>query len=253
VLEAELDSDTLGGNPQRGDRPLRREVCDLTTILMRLKDIYFHELFFQTSVIINACEQLFAETPSANEEGEPVWNIVPAAHGRIGLILSAAANVKKLLTGDVRAAKDSRPELISLRIARTAMLWEALAGLTITELLDARVRNSLEHFDEWLDAENLRLQTKPATSPVYVFNVSMPARDSMSPEPYPLRLYLSSTRRFLNFSTEIDIGKIYGEAKAIRRRLIEKGMKENAGGALVVLDASKLPSHKTSRKGSGSG
>lgn len=214
----------------------------MTTVLMKLKDVYFHELFFQTTVIVGACEQLFAETPSTNESEETVWNISPASHGRIGLILSAAANVKKLLSGDELAKKDSNDGLALLRRARTAMLWEALAGLTVTEILNSRVRNSLEHFDDRLDTENLKLQTKQTAPVVYAFNVSMPARDSLGPEPFPLRLYLSTTRKFLNFADEIDIGKIYAEAKAIRRRLVEKGMKEDGGGALVVLDATKLPS-----------
>lgn len=127
------------------------------TITIRLKDIYFHELFFQATIIRDTCEQIFADTPTTNDKGEPVFHLLPAIHGKIGLVLSAAANIKKLLTGDRERGKDEKPERRRLRLARTAMLWEALAPLTLSEMLDTKVRNSLEHFDEYLDDENLRL------------------------------------------------------------------------------------------------
>jgi integrase len=64
------------------------------TILVKLKDTYFHELGFLSTVIRDACAKVFEAAPPPSD-GERPWTIDPRLHSHIWHALTAAANVKK--------------------------------------------------------------------------------------------------------------------------------------------------------------
>ncbi len=88
----------------------------------------------------------------------------------------------------------------------------------------------MEHFDQYLDRENLAFQEPNGRYPAIVVSnlvvVTMAAlRAMLGQELRPdtslrlLRVYILKERRFYNFDWSIDLGRVAGEATAILDRL----------------------------------
>lgn len=138
-------------------------------------------------------------------------------------MLTDAANVKKLLQARPKQQKRESNSLYPLRLDRTKFLNEYLEGIDLQEMLNSKVRNTIEHFDEYLDEEIDSLSAMAEDqlpSPMAAYNIIMPDWDSIiSPRPYPIRLYITSERTFYNMRWSINIEKVYEEALAILARL----------------------------------
>ncbi|KPW99807.1 MULTISPECIES: hypothetical protein [Pseudomonas syringae group] len=95
------------------------------------------------------------------------------------------------------------------------MLSEFLKSLNIKEMLNPKVRNTLEHFDK----ANYEVTQSAPQNKLAAYNVVLSHWDAISPRVYPLRLYISSERKFYNMQWDIDIGVIYLEACSILEKL----------------------------------
>jgi hypothetical protein len=201
---------------------------------MKLEAIYFKELAFRCTEIKEECEEVFAVAVPSEETP---FTILHAVHSSLGLVLTSAANVKKLL--DDKRPRDKRFESedsYKQRLARAKMLQTEIDGIDITEMLDVQVRNTLEHFDEYLDTESVRLSHETVPSGV-VFNVGMLDRNRINingDPPLHIRTYEIGTRKLIHLRGEIDIGKIYDSAVAILKRLLENGRIDEKGSTGVI-------------------
>lgn len=214
------------------------EHADLKLEDTKLLTLYFHELWWLAHGIKTKAERLFAEA-TVPETGY-VIQVNPELHSVIASILSDAANLKKLVvTPSTRLNGESGPQF-RLRKARAATLSEAIAGIPLTEMLNAKVRNTLEHFDEYLDEANIALSnSKTAPSPMAAYNMVLSQWEVISPRVYPIRVYISSERKFYNMKWSVDIGAMYKEATAVVERLAshpEFAKAEGPGGLMVRLD-----------------
>lgn len=216
------------------------------TITAKLKAVYFHELGFRCTEIRDNCQKVFELAPPPAERN---FVIVPNVHSLIGHALTAAANVKKLL--DDERPMNPRNESVEgyeFRKARAAMLKAELEGVSLTEMLEVRVRNSLEHFDEYLDEENIRLN-KQSTPSIASYNVGFSHLDNMVFKEGPIlhiRSYETTSRRFFHLRGSIDLGKVHDEAVAVLGRLIERKHIPDTGttGRLLFLDFRRDPSRE---------
>ena len=179
---------------------------DEKVIVVKLLKYYYFELAFLCTEIKANCERVFEATP---DRGEPFFDVFWWIHSCIGHSLTAAANVKKLL--DDRRPRNKRFEnqkSYELRLVRAKMLQEQLAGIDLRPIQDSQVRNTLEHFDENLDMENVVLRDQTIISGA-LYNVAMTKRDmvrvEMNAPILHIRTYESSTRKFIHLGGEIDM------------------------------------------------
>lgn len=201
----------------------------------KLLTLYFHELWWLAHGIKTKAERLFSET-TVPETGN-IIQVSPDLHSLIASLLSDAANLKKLVVTPSCRLKGETGRRFRLRKARAAALLEAIAGIELTEMLNAKVRNTLEHFDEHLDEANIAVSSaKAPPSTMAAYNMVFSRWEVFSPRVYPVRVYISSERKFYNMKWSVDIGEIYKEAAAIVERLNSHSAFSNTegpGGLLV--------------------
>jgi hypothetical protein len=204
----------------------------------KLLTLYFHELWWLAHGIKTKAERLFAEA-TVPETGYSI-QVSPVLHSLISSLLSEAANLKKLInTPSGKLNGESGPRY-RLRKARATALREAIAGVELTEMLNPKVRNTLEHFDEYLDEANLTLSTaKLLPSPMAAYNMVLSHWEVFSPRVYPVRVYISSEQKFYNMKWSVDIGVIHKEATKLVERLITHpafANTEGPGGLMIRLN-----------------
>ncbi|MEW6183768.1 MAG: hypothetical protein AB1500_11470 [Bacillota bacterium] len=197
-----------------------------------LFSLYFHELGWLSSEIQKHCEAIFKDTPDP-KEGYYI-KVSPELHAHIVSVLVNAANLKKLVYTGEKRYKNESMEVFRLRQKRSRLLREALADLKLEEILNNKVRNSLEHFDEYLDENIVRLSKKPPST-FAAYNMALSHREVFNPQVYPIRLYIVSEQKFYNMRSSIDIGRIYAEASSILERLRELGAIPHGGPGGVMI------------------
>jgi len=184
-------------------------------IIMRVENtklyhLYFFELFWLASGIIKNCENIFEEA-RLPDSGSHFMQISPEIHERIVNVLMNSANIKKFL----KKPKKQKNRFSKFKKQRSSILWSALKGIKLNEILKNRVRNSLEHFDNYLDKTNIKFNDVSPTEPMAAYNMIFSDWDVTTPRVYPVRLYIANERKFYNLEGSADIGKIYEEAQDI--------------------------------------
>ncbi len=198
-----------------------------------LNDVYYYELKWLSYSIRTKCEHVF-KIVSIPDEGYSI-QINAEVHSNIFSLLSDAANLKKLILTSSAKKTGENGERFKLRQERASTLFEFLKSLNIKEMLNPKVRNTLEHFDEYLDKANYEVTQSASKNTLAAYNVVLSHWDAISPRVYPLRLYISSEKKFYNMQWGIDIGLIYFEACSILEKF--EGGKNPAGtepGGLMI-------------------
>lgn len=117
-------------------------------------------------------------------------------------------------------------------------------------MFNSRVRNTLEHFDEYLDDAVLEYESGELEkkAPMALYNVNNLELGVITPAPYPIRLYVSEERKFYNMGHAIDIGALYAEAQAIRARVQDLMRRapvdtttDSPGGLMIPLGRRREP------------
>lgn len=199
--------------------------------------LYFHELWWLAHGVKTKAERLFAEA-TVPDSGYAI-GVNPELHSLIASILSDAANLKKLVITPSARLNGESGRQFRLRKARAAALRKSIEGIPLSEMLNAKVRNTLEHFDEYLDEANVMLTTaKNAPSPMAAYNMVLSHWEAFNPPVYPIRVYISSERKFYNMKWSVDIGAMHQEATAVVERLVLHpgfSRSEGPGGLMVRL------------------
>ncbi|HFN3767952.1 hypothetical protein [Enterobacter hormaechei] len=205
---------------------------------LRFNFIYLHELWVLTESIKKRCEKLFEETPLPDKGF--YFKIDYTIHALINDILSDAANVKKLITVPTQKTRSESHEQFLVHVERSKFLQEIVKGIEISELKSVKLRNSLQHFDEYLDEVNIEASKgKIKHHPVAVYNFIMSHWEAISPRPYPIRLYICAEKTYYNMKASVNINKIYVEACKIKNAIqceikMEPGSKP--GGFMINLN-----------------
>jgi hypothetical protein len=203
-----------------------------------LLSVYIRELYNLGTAVKTKCEGIFEKTPPVPSRPNRYISHAPEIHALITGVLIDAANIKKLVvTPSARGSKESRPQY-DLRRYRAALVRDAIGSVQLKEILDQKVRNTLEHFDEYMDEAVLELSDpKKRSSPWAAFNLIISGRDVFQPEIHPIKLYIAEERVFSNFKWSINIGRIYEEAAALVAVLIKHPSiagQEGPGGMLFT-------------------
>jgi hypothetical protein len=203
----------------------------------KLFSLYIHELWWLANGIKQKTDRLFDET-KVPDEGNLI-QVSPELHSLIASVLSDAANLKKLLVTPSGRLNGESGRQFRLRRGRTQALTKMLEGIVLKELLNAKVRNTLEHFDEYLDEANLAVtEAKTPPSPMAAYNMVLSRWEVFNPRVYPIRVYIAEERKFYNMKWSVDLGEMNQESNAVIDRLTQfmgAAAKDGPGGLMLRL------------------
>lgn len=205
---------------------------------LRFNFIYLHELWWLSESIKRRCEKLFQETPLP-EQGY-YFKIDYNIHSLINDILSDAANLKKLITIPTQKTRSESPRQFQVHVERSKFLQEKIKGIEVTELKSVKVRNTLQHFDEYLDEANIEAtEGKLKNHQRAVYNFVMSHWEAVNPRPYPIRLYICAEKTYYNMKASVNLGKIYAESlriSEVMRNEIGTDSDSDPGGFMIPLN-----------------
>ncbi|WP_239614694.1 hypothetical protein [Cohnella mopanensis] len=207
----------------------------LEASIANIQSLYFHELANLSFNIIEYCNAIFKKTETSSV---PSYILVsPELHSKINTVLINAANIKKLVKTNPNKRMRETENQFQIRIMRSNTLWKSIKDLNINEILNTKVRNSIEHFDEYLD-EWLANVEDYHTSKVFmgIYNMTFSAREIYKNDILPIRLYIVSERTFYNLKYTINIGTIYDEASRIFNQMQKYNVlsEDNHVGGLMI-------------------
>jgi len=202
------------------------------------------------------CFSVFHESTAPLREGaQEVTNFIamhPKVHADVYRILGNAARLGAYLKNRPRRKGDQSAGQYELQTRRIEWMRGLLVGIDFSEISDARVRHSLEHFDEFLDETALKsARGKLGSSTMFPKDVVASSENAFGDKGifnlegatvYPLRVYYAIPRTFLNCGRRIDVGRIANECKDIAERL-ENEVPDllpvlPGSGSLIMLSAS---------------
>ncbi len=212
------------------------------------KQVYVSELYWLTHESVRVCDRIFESVEPA-PPGQYYLRVDFDIHSRIYGVLNNAARIRALIKPRPRR-RDQSARQYAFQDHRTKWLAGLVAGLPTDEIFHAKVRNSLEHFDEYLDTSAIRLADRVNGGRGTVMPLDMTFSEpsvlsTLTPDSvvYPLRVYLAEERVFENCGVRIDLGKLAAECEGLRGRLQEHELTEGflddegerAGASIFVL------------------
>ncbi|MFL1616451.1 hypothetical protein GHT89_17865 [Acinetobacter baumannii] len=214
---------------------------DINILESDLMSIYIQELYSLCEGINRECEEIFKEATVSSDHN--TMSVSPVLHNRIYSVLIYAANIKKLAFPVRHKKAKEKTATYKLRNQRADLFEKILENVSIKEIHNNKVRNTLEHFDEYLDEANVVLNTehkkrKLAEEHGYAaYNLSLSRWNVFDRKIYPIRVYIAEEKTFYNLKWSIDIGKIDSEARAILDCInaLELSKEKKSGGLLIPL------------------
>lgn len=189
------------------------------------ESIYTRELATLAFLIVADSERLFAEL--SIEDGEEILRADTQPFTHLYHILSNAAKIQELVSS-TNQGNQKEKEFHKLRAQALRTL---LGTVKLQEILQKKVRNTVEHFAEYLDEMSI-IHSEQVTGSKYMaafdFVVSSMTPKSSPELPftvyeipglkallYPVRVYVIRERKFYNMGWSICIGAVYEEAKRL--------------------------------------
>ncbi len=202
-----------------------------------LVDLYVNELWSLALSVKSHCESVFTLAKSSDATGGHYLAIKPDVHKIIASCLADAANFKKLIYTASSRQKAESDKVFKLRQYRAKMLREALQGVSLDELLSAKVRNTIQHFDEYLDQAVVALSdVKSRKSPWAGYNLVVSTLSVCDPPVHPIRVYVADDRTYYNFRWSVNMQRLHDEASSAAEKLSKHqsvhGLPE-PGGAIL--------------------
>ncbi len=165
-----------------------------------LAPMYVFELWSLADNVREQCEKVFAATQLS--PNETFLRESKDIHSLIAALLSNAANIKKLVRTQSSHLKGETKARFQMRQCRTKVLSELLNGIALDELLNVKIRNTLEHFDEYLDEADELLTLKGHPTATLVMSNMVLSHwehgDLVREKIFPIRVYIASERKFYN-------------------------------------------------------
>ncbi len=178
-------------------------------VMNYVEAIYVNELFWLLTAIRKNCEALFEET-KIPEKGY-VIQVDMKVHSLIKSIINDSSQVANLVDPH-KKRKDETSEHYIFRKERGENLRRIFIGIQIEQMLNRKLRDSIEHFDERLDSLVHSISKKAMKRQQNLaYNMVFSHKEVIVPFPVPIRVYVSSEKVFYNMNWQLDIGKIYTE------------------------------------------
>lgn len=188
-----------------------------------LRDNFIAELGWLCFQIEKDAEEIFSKY-EVGSTYKVITNVED--FGYIYSILSNAAKIHELAHTTKKEAH---------HIERAKFFLDLLAPLNLIEIYDKKVRNTIEHYSEYLDKANRRHQLyskkyeyvvacnliltdwRKLDDQVYPFDAYMTPLFEVPI--YPVKVYIVNEMKFYNMDFSIDIKRIVEEVKLIKKHL----------------------------------
>jgi hypothetical protein len=208
--------------------------------------LYMSELHGIAEAVVQSTETVFERARTTSEGGA---GYIQVDHEVTGMLVDAVTNAARIRSLVFARSRGSESAVtFELRARRAAWLREeVLKGVRLDTVLGASVRNTLEHFDEYIDDLARRAAKKQLPRPILVpvdflvsdrrtFDVVLQRRVGIV---QPLRGYYADEHLFVNAGHEVDVDALNAECRAIRDRAAERlppgVLEEPSGSAMYVL------------------
>ena len=190
----------------------------------RLASIYVQELYWLAYQVIEKSNRILQSHPN-----KPAQLYAAADTDTLDVAYSMLSNAAKIaeLLHPLRNRK--------IYHERAAYLKSLIAPVNFSAIVDKKVRNTIEHYGEYLDDANYIHSTfQPKKLYLvafnFVFSHLVPSNDPAYPFPvfaspldgqviFPVRVYVASTRMLHNLFWSIDLGMLVQQASAIKEAL----------------------------------
>lgn len=203
-----------------------------------LFQIYLHELWARSDFVARTCASIFEQCPVPPKDG--YIKVDATVHSQISTVLTESANIKKLLTIPVKVGFKETKIAFDFRVQRAKLLNAVLANPTIPEISAVEARNSVEHFDQYLDRANLALEEGKVKAPgMALYNMILSSWKIFDKKAFPLKVYVADERRYFNLEWLADINAIYEEANDLLNRVQAIDgfpFKDGPGGLMVPIE-----------------
>jgi hypothetical protein len=231
--------------PSRG-RGMKESAIWRAIVESPLAGAYVTEAYSLAVDVVERADSVMANA-SPPPSGSSYIKVDHKLMAELVMLTGEAARLKALITDRPRGKKESAAQY-EVRRGRTSWLSdELLRGLGISALHEAGVRNSIEHFDEYLDETALDASQQKLPLPVVVpLDFAVGRRSTLSqfpiqnerPNVHMLRVYIASERMFVNAGKEVNIRNLRNECRRIAKRLaplVPQGESGERGSSMYVL------------------
>jgi hypothetical protein len=224
---------------------LNRQADEAWAQILRspIASVYLREVYQLANEIVEEIES--AQVLMGQPPGPGVGTIVVDhdLNRKLMRAMGAAARLRALC---VQRGRGRQPELqYKIHLRRSAWITDLLTGIDLDPLGSAHVRNTIEHFDEYLDATALDAASGSMTMPAFL-PVDLALSNRMllnqfglggkSPNVYFLRAYIGGEEVFINCGHEMDIAAARNCSELVRTRISEiLGSQLDAEGSPMVV------------------
>lgn len=156
----------------------------------------------------------------------------------INSIIVSAGNIKKMVQPTTSRYKHETKKQHKYRIGRGDYLFDLLNLTGKETILNTKVRNSIEHFDEKIDSLVSKKENnneKLLNHRSLLYNMSLSSRAVFSPEPYYLKAYIVKEKTAFIDNKPINLEIIKKESLEIIDRISELFNEEPSGGSIMKL------------------
>lgn len=191
--------------------------------------VYFQELWGLAESISKKCSDVFSDCPVPTDGG--YIKVDPALHSTIASLLAEAANLKKMLAIPEKAGFKETSEQFAFRTERTTLLNEALQFPPLVEVSRVETRNSVEHFDQYLDRASLSLKRSESTeSGMALYNMVLSSWSVFDKKSFPLKVYVADERKYFNLELVADLNALHEECTDLIARIRAIGAFKDGDG-----------------------
>lgn len=210
--------------------------------------IYLSELYWLSKQVEVNTTRIFDDTPPPPQPGNGYIRVDHELHERILSVLLGAARLRSLVRS--RTTNGSRAQREVLQ-RRTSELQKLLNGIDLNPVLDSAARNSVEHFDEYLDKTAIESYRGDILKPtLFAFDLVLSSRSLLAqfhvggstPAVRFFRAYIADERVFSSFERELQLEPLRDCCSSMRNRieplLPDLASDERNGGMLVITEKS---------------
>lgn len=206
--------------------------------------VYIAELYWLARYVEEECAKLFREVQPSQVGGQGYIRVDAALHGRILSVLGSAARLRALIREREGDGSRQQREVLARRVAR---LRQLLAGIDLDPVLDGAARNSIEHFDEYLDGVAIKSARGVISAPtLFGVDVVLGSRQLLEtfdvggekPTTYSIRAYFADERVFSNCGRELRLDRLADSCAEIRVRLepaLPEVARDDRGASMLVV------------------
>lgn len=206
---------------------------------------YLMEVHQLAHRVVTACDSLFQLTEPITKRpaDQGVLKVDHESLGGIIGLLADATRLRNLVEERPKGSKQN-PKQHAIQQKRMGWLRDVLSGLSVKTICSVQVRNSVSHFDEYLDEVAMKGVQGELGLPLAVpLDFIVGARNNfeviLKKHHWVLaRVYVVDEQIFINFDREISLGALHDECAAIVDRLAGSVPDPTGSGILILSEGS---------------